>query len=422
MNGIALLAVLLVGGQLQAATPPAALSQPDAFADLASRINAERNRLATQIADRRRALAELYAAYTFDAENAARIENEILDLDRERFAVERRLQMQLRSMVSEGQFAAVKKRLELLLEPAARPVDGGIAAPDRPTGDTARSGPERVFSGPQTGEKLPPLRVRGVFDERAGKELAFVGEADERPILLVFVHEANRPSIGLTRTLTTYAATRARDGLSTGVVWLAEDATEAENALGRMRHALTPDVPIGISLDGREGPGTYGLNRNVQLTILVAKQGRVTANFALVQPSIQADLPGILAAIVGVVGGEAPALEDLPGVRAMLQPTERAPNAGRPAEPDPRLRAILVPVIQLNADEASVERAAAAVEDFVRANESVRAEVGRIARTIVESGRLANYGTPRAQAFLRKWASEYGGMPRDQMEEADRVP
>ena len=34
----------------------------------------------------------------------------------------------------------------------------------------------------------------------------------------------------MTRVLTTYTAARAKDGLHTGVVWLADDATEAENA------------------------------------------------------------------------------------------------------------------------------------------------------------------------------------------------
>jgi hypothetical protein len=37
--------------------------------------------------------------------------------------------------------------------------------------------------------------------------------------------------------------------------------------------------------------------------------------------------------------------------------------------------------------------------------------VGRIARTIVEGGKLENYGTSRAQEYLRKWAKEYGGAP-----------
>src|SRR5262245_4632130 len=94
---------------------------------------------------------------------------------------------------------------------------------------------DKLFSGPQAGEKLPSFKVRGALDD-AGKELDFVKQAAGKPIVLVFVHDANRPSIGLTRVLTTYTVSRAKDGLATGVIWLADDVTEAENTLKRMGH------------------------------------------------------------------------------------------------------------------------------------------------------------------------------------------
>ena len=60
-------------------------------------------------------------------------------------------------------------------------------------------------------------------------------------------------------------------------------------------------------LGRRQGrPGAYGLNRNVTLTILVGKDNRVTANFALVQPSLQADVPKVLGEVVKLIGGKVP--------------------------------------------------------------------------------------------------------------------
>src|SRR5262245_9028453 len=271
---------------------------------------------------------------------------------------------------------------------------------------------EKVFSGPQVGEKLPPFKVRGVFDDDAGKDLDFVTKADGKPILLLFIHDANRPSIGMSRVLMNYATTRAKD-LVSGTIWLPDDATEAENALKRMRHALAKDAPIGISPDGKEGPGAYGLNRNVTLTILVGKGGKVTANFALVQPSIQADLPKVLKAIADAAGGEVAKLEDLPEVRDMLK--------ARPAkEANPKIPGLMRAVIQLKAKPEDVDRAAAAVEEYVKDNEAARREVGRIARTVGEGGKLENYGTAKAQEYLRKWAKEYGGAkPEDQPKKKD---
>jgi hypothetical protein len=240
-----------------------------------------------------------------------------------------------------------------------------------------------------------------VFDDAAGKELDFVTAAGGKPIVLVFVHQVNRPVIGLTRALTEYTFSRAKDGLATGIVWLDNDATEAENTLKRVRNALPQGVPVGISPDGIEGPGSYGLNRNVSLTILVGNKNLVTANFALVQPSVEADLPKIFAEIVRLIGGEPPKPSDVAPARGAMQ----RPNA---TEPDAQLRTLIRAVIQVGATEETVKRAADAVNEYVRNNVTAQQEIGRIATTIVGSGNLANYGTPPAQEYLRQWAEQYG--------------
>ncbi|MEZ6139346.1 MAG: hypothetical protein R3B84_02135 [Zavarzinella sp.] len=257
---------------------------------------------------------------------------------------------------------------------------------------------EKKFSGPQVGEKLPAFKVRGVYGEQAGKELDFVTAAGKKPIVLVFVHDFNRLSASMTRTLTEYTASRAKDGLHTGIVWLTADATEAEATLKRVQHAMAKEAPIGIYTEGIEGPGNYGLNRNVMLTILVGNEGKVTANFALVQPSIQADLPKILEAVVKQAGGKVP---DLKTLTAMPKK-----DPARPMQ-DPNLRGLLVPVISKTATPEDVAKAAKKVEEYAEKNPATRAEIGRIANTIIDAGKLENYGTPAAQEVLKKWAKEF---------------
>jgi hypothetical protein len=271
---------------------------------------------------------------------------------------------------------------------------------------SVRAADEKVFSGPQVGEKLTPFQVRGAFGPEKGKDLDFVTAAGGKPVLLVFVHEVTRPSIGLTRILTAFANTKKKDGLITGVVWLTDDPSEAETALERMKHALAEDVPTGIFVDGQEGPGSYGLNRNVALTILVGNENKVTANFALVQPSLQVDLPKILVALVKETGGRAPKLEELLGARDSMR--SRAGN-----EPDPNLRALLRPVIRRNATSEEVDRAATKLEAYLADHESARTEVGRITTTIIKAGKLKDYGTPRAQEHLERWAKSYGVRPEE---------
>lgn len=264
-------------------------------------------------------------------------------------------------------------------------------------------GEDPVFSGPQVGEPMPAFKVRGVLDDDAGRELDFISLANGKPIVLVFVHDANRLSISMTRVLTGYTVSRKKDGLHTGVVWLSEDATAAENSVKRVKHALTPDAPTGVFADGSEGPGSYGLNRKVTLTILIGKEGRVTANFALIQPSLQADLPKILAEITRLVGGRVPSLKDLPGMPVMMQSTNE-----KAAMLDGKLRELIRPVIRKSATDEDVDLAAKKVEDFAEKNDEARAEIGRIALTIVNSDKLANYGTEHAQGYLKKWAKAYG--------------
>lgn len=204
----------------------------------------------------------------------------------------------------------------------------------------------------------------------------------------------------MARILSTYTASRAKDGLHTGVVWLADDLTESENQAKRSRSGINTKVPFGISVDGREGPGSYGLNRNVALTILVGKENKVTANFALVQPSLQADLPKILDAVVAVAGGKAPKLDELQGMQGMMQ---REAGAGGTVD----IRSLLQPVIRKDATEEQVIAAAKKVEEAVTKDEAVKKEIIRITNTIINAGKLENYGTPKAREYLKKWKEEY---------------
>lgn len=274
---------------------------------------------------------------------------------------------------------------------------------------------EKIFSGPQVGEKLPAFKVRGVFEPDAGKELDFVTQADGKPIVLIFVHDANRQSIALTRVLSQYTVSRANDGLASGVVWLQDDATEAENTLKRIKHALAPKAPTGISVDGREGPGSYGLNRNVMLTILVGKESKVTANFALIQPSVQADLPKILESIVAVAGGKVPRLQDLEGMRDVMRN-----QVGKNADV-PDMRPLMAPVIKLGASNEDVDAAAKIVEERAAKDDVVRKEIGRITSTIIASGRLDTYGTPHARDYMKKWAKAWGPGATEKKETPPKV-
>ncbi|MCA9190082.1 MAG: hypothetical protein R3E01_14350 [Pirellulaceae bacterium] len=256
-----------------------------------------------------------------------------------------------------------------------------------------------VFSGPQIGEPLPPFEARRVFGGGPAGEMVKVAQENEADAtLILFVPELTRPVIGLTRGVCQYAQRQKEPGIRTTIVFLSQDITLLEQQLKRAQHAMPKDIEVAVSLDGPEGPGSYGLNRNVALTALVGKSGKVTANFALVQPSLQVDALKIATAIAEAVGnGDPPKLED-------VVPAQMAMAGG---VDDDTFRAKLAPVIRRTATEEQVDDAAKAVEEFAKENPAFAERVGTVARRIIDAGRLENYGTPHAQEYLKTWAESY---------------
>ena len=186
-----------------------------------------------------------------------------------------------------------------------------------------QSAENKIFSGPQPGEKLPPLTVNGIGGRIEGTTFDITANADGKPLVL-FLQDTNGVGVkGLVnvsklllkidafqkRHSKTTDAETSHQGLQIGVVLLADNLdTLPEWARDMLKEEIPNTVLKGISPDGREGPGSYGLNRNVAQTIIIAKDGQVLHNFAFTQPLLYTD-PYLLGAIAAAVGADAPALE-----------------------------------------------------------------------------------------------------------------
>ena len=263
---------------------------------------------------------------------------------------------------------------------------------------------EEVFSGPQVGEKLVGFKVLGAYDDLAGKEVDFVTAAGDKPIMLVFVHDPiTRPSASVTRAVAAYAE-KHKEKLASAVIMLKDDKSAAEEFLKRARGSLKLNVQVGISPDGVEGPGAYGLNRNVSLTILVGNKGKVAANFALIQPSTT-DGPRVLGEVAKLIGQKPPTQEEVDqlafGGRRYAGKDQRRGKVTIPRE-------LLAPVINKQATDEELRTAVAKVEEYVAGNKERQLALGTVAARVANSGKLENYGTPAAQEQLKKWAKEYG--------------
>jgi len=174
---------------------------------------------------------------------------------------------------------------------------------------SALLGQETLFSGPQPGEELPPLSVMAVNGPRAGKIVHYVSEFGLAPVLIVFMHQLDRNVQRNVWPLERFAADRAHAGLRSLVVFLNADRIEGQRM---MRHWLDEHgdlIPIAVSIDGIEGPGSYGLNKNVAVTAILAHRKKVVFNRTIVQPGYS-EAVKIIAAAVPLVGGEVPDEKD----------------------------------------------------------------------------------------------------------------
>ncbi len=180
---------------------------------------------------------------------------------------------------------------------------------------------EKVFSGPQPGEKITSFEVRSLTPQGPADKRDPVKTAGERPVVLVFLHGLERSMAPLMRVVDIYGA-QHKTKLNTEFIFLIEDSIQADRNLPRVVKSLRTRTRVGYSVDGIEGPGNYGLNKECLMTLVLAKKGRVTANFALVQPGI-ADAPGIIAAMAKLAGDKNP-----PDARTLLiynNPINRLP-------------------------------------------------------------------------------------------------
>ena len=251
---------------------------------------------------------------------------------------------------------------------------------------------ETVYSGPQPGEKITPFKAIEVRGAAAGRERDFISENKGGPTALIFVHGVERSMVPIMTVIDQYAVER-KDALKVAFVFLSADRVASEKQIPAVGQSLRLQSPMLLSLDGIEGPGNYGLNKNCLLTVVLAKDNRVTANFALVQPGI-ADGPKVIEALAKVSGDPSPpTAEELrarrqatpgnaggrPTARAGSEmtnaPASRSDSARQDipgaAPTDEKLVGLLRSFIQLSNDDARVDSVLQQVEGYIKGNESL---------------------------------------------------
>jgi len=246
-------------------------------------------------------------------------------------------------------------------------------------------------SGPAVGDKLPDFKAQAYSGGDSGKEFQLHDKIKGGPTLLIFMHGPSelgitRPGLQLLKSVDKYAGEQEK--LASHVVWISGDKEKTEGFFKRAENALTLKSQLNICLDGgKDGPATYGLNDKVQITVLVAKDNKVVANFALSDPNAK-DATKVIAAVAKVLGKEAPKEEP-------KKDEKKRPAAGAKS---PELQMLMRKMINKDNDEAAVKAVAEEMKKWAGNDEKKLAELREYAQLVAG----LRYGTEAAQAALKK--------------------
>jgi hypothetical protein len=160
-------------------------------------------------------------------------------------------------------------------------------------------------SGPQAGDKLPgPFHSLVAYSgdpSLAGKRNDFVEMCGQNPVVLVFAREMTKPLTRLVNRLDAEAAKHKSAKLSVVVVILSDDNARENNLKEYGEKQGIKHVHLAIMES--DGPKSYNLPKEADVTVLLYKRQKVEANHAFKKgelseeglESILADVPKITA-------------------------------------------------------------------------------------------------------------------------------
>ena len=135
-------------------------------------------------------------------------------------------------------------------------------------------------SGPRVGQRPGPYSFVMSTGEQRGKSQCYICETENRPAVIVFARSLSEPlgklASGLDKALATY---KAKD-LRAWATLLHEDHSkiDADVVAWAKKHAVRT-MPVGVFEDV-EGPPSYRLHNDADITVLLFVKQKVVANHA----------------------------------------------------------------------------------------------------------------------------------------------
>jgi hypothetical protein len=140
-------------------------------------------------------------------------------------------------------------------------------------------------SGLESGKPIGPFDVvkcAGPDDKvKVGAELCYRCKYGQRPMVMVFSRASDAKVAALVKKLDAAVESNSKKQLAAFVSLLGadRDALEAK-AKEFSSKAKLANVPLVVPVEFENGPADYGINPDAEVTIIIAKNSRVTANHA----------------------------------------------------------------------------------------------------------------------------------------------
>lgn len=151
---------------------------------------------------------------------------------------------------------------------------------------TSWSVAEDIKSGLKVGEGVGPFdvtKLAGAEDDgvKIGQQLCYRCRNNTRPQVMVFTRSSDEKVVALVKKLDAELAENSDKQLRAFVNYLGESKDAASSAAKKLAASTKAEnVPFVVPNEFENGPEDYGLNSKAEVTILVAKEGKVTANRA----------------------------------------------------------------------------------------------------------------------------------------------
>jgi hypothetical protein len=135
-------------------------------------------------------------------------------------------------------------------------------------------------SGPKVGQRPGPYSSVLCTGEQRGKSHCYICETADRPAVIVFARTLGEPLGKLAADLNKSLVEHKKNELRAWVTLLHPDQSKIDSDVLKWskKHALHA-VPVGVFEDV-DGPPSYRLHRDADVTVLLVVKQKVVANFA----------------------------------------------------------------------------------------------------------------------------------------------